>query len=93
MQYAKRMDGTKSFTICGDPLYFAPEITSNQGYDFAADLWAYGILVYELFEGDTIFDTKEENETNLFKAISEFRYVSVSVSVCLFACIRIECIV
>jgi hypothetical protein len=31
MQYAKRMDGSKSYTICGDPYFFAPEIVSNQG--------------------------------------------------------------
>lgn len=25
-RYAKRMDGSQSYTICGDPLYFAPEM-------------------------------------------------------------------
>jgi serine/threonine protein kinase len=51
------MDGRKAFTICGDPLYFAPEIVSQQGYDFSADLWAYGILVHELFEVSECFST------------------------------------
>jgi hypothetical protein len=50
MRYAKKMDGTKIFTICGDPLYFAPEIVSQQGYDYSVDLWAYGVLAYEIFE-------------------------------------------
>jgi hypothetical protein len=50
MRYAKKMDGTKTFTVCGDPLYFAPEIVGQQGYDYSADLWAYGILVYEIYE-------------------------------------------
>ena len=31
MRYSKRMDGSKSFTICGDPLYFSPEIIRQQG--------------------------------------------------------------
>jgi hypothetical protein len=31
MRYSKRMDGSKSFTICGDALYFAPEIIKQQG--------------------------------------------------------------
>ena len=31
MRYSKRMDGTKSFTICGDPFFFAPEIIRQQG--------------------------------------------------------------
>lgn len=71
MQYLKRMDGSKSYTICGDPVYFAPEIVSNQGYDFAADLWAYGMLVYELFEGAPVFASITD-ETKLFKSISSF---------------------
>ena len=44
------MDGRKAFTICGDPLYFAPEIVSQQGYDFGADIWAFGVLLHEIFE-------------------------------------------
>jgi hypothetical protein len=71
MQYLKRMDGSKSYTICGDPVYFSPEIVSNQGYDFAADLWAYGMLVYELFEGAPLFASITD-ETKLFKSISSF---------------------
>jgi serine/threonine protein kinase len=31
LRYAKRMDGSQSFTICGDPLFFAPEIIRQQG--------------------------------------------------------------
>jgi serine/threonine protein phosphatase PrpC len=50
LRYAKKMDGSKTFTICGDPLYFAPEIIGQQGYDYSADLWAFGILAYEIFE-------------------------------------------
>lgn len=50
LRYAKRMDGSKAFTICGDPLYFSPEIVSHQGYDYSSDLWALGILIYEIYE-------------------------------------------
>lgn len=31
LRYCKKMDGSKTFTICGDPLYFAPEIVSQTG--------------------------------------------------------------
>ena len=30
-RYAKCMDGSLSYTICGDPLYFAPEIITSKG--------------------------------------------------------------
>lgn len=67
------MDGAHCFTICGDPLYFAPEIVLQQGYDYSADLWAFGIIIYELFEGNTPFGTIETDETSIFKAISKYR--------------------
>lgn len=35
MRYAKRMNGSKSFTICGNPLYFAPEMITGQGIVYA----------------------------------------------------------
>ena len=50
MRYAKLMDGAKTYTILGDPLYFAPEIVSQQGYDYAVDLWAFGVMIYEMYE-------------------------------------------
>jgi serine/threonine protein kinase len=49
-RYAKRMDGSKAYTICGDPLYFAPEMVGQVGYTYAADLWMYGLILFELFE-------------------------------------------
>jgi len=72
MRYAKKMDGAKSFTICGDPLYFAPEIISNQGYDFGADIWAFGVLFYEVYEGSNPFGTSETEETAVFRAITGY---------------------
>ncbi len=72
MLLCKQMDGGKSFKICGDPNYFAPEIPSNQGYDFAADLWAYGMLVYEMFEGASLFASTSD-DTKLFQILTNFK--------------------
>jgi protein kinase A len=66
------MEGSFCFTICGDPLYFAPEIVTQQGYDYSVDLWAFGVLMYELYEGTTPFGTSESDETSVFKAISSY---------------------
>ena len=35
-------------TLCGSPLYMAPEILSYQKYDAKADLWSVGCILFEL---------------------------------------------
>jgi serine/threonine protein phosphatase PrpC/serine/threonine protein kinase len=72
-RFAKIMDGSYRVTICGDPLYFAPEIIAQQGYDYAVDLWAYGVLLYEMYEGSTPFGNSDTDETSIFRAITSFR--------------------
>jgi serine/threonine protein kinase len=72
LRYSKKMDGSKSYTICGDPLYFAPEIIKQVGYDYAIDLWALGCTIYELHEGKSPVGEQSMEETQLFKAITEF---------------------
>lgn len=38
-------------TICGSPLYMAPEILRHEPYDARADLWSVGAILYELLVG------------------------------------------
>ena len=73
LRYAKKMDGTKAFTIFGDPLYFAPEIVSQAGYDYSVDFWAFGIMLYEFFEGSSPFGNSETDETAIFKLLTSFK--------------------
>ena len=42
-------------TLCGSPLYMAPEILRFQKYDAKADLWSVGAIVYELLTARTPF--------------------------------------
>lgn len=72
-RFAKQMKGAHSFTICGDPLFFSPELVNHQGYDYAADLWAYGVLCYEMCEEITPFGNADTDETTIFKKISSFK--------------------
>lgn len=67
------MEGSYCFTICGDPLYFAPEVVTQQGYDYSVDLWSFGILLYEMMEGSSPFGTPETDETSIFRAITSYR--------------------
>lgn len=38
-------------TLCGSPLYMAPEILKFQKYDAKADLWSVGTILFELLIG------------------------------------------
>ncbi|KAL3531771.1 hypothetical protein ACH5RR_005292 [Cinchona calisaya] len=40
-------------TLCGSPLYMAPEIMQLQKYDAKADLWSVGAILFQLVTGKT----------------------------------------
>lgn len=45
-------------TICGSPMYMAPEIMKNKKYDYKSDLWSIGIIFFEMLTGRTPFQAK-----------------------------------
>lgn len=50
--FARFLDATDmAATVCGSPLYMAPEILRHERYDARADLWSLGTIVYELLFG------------------------------------------
>jgi hypothetical protein len=47
---------TQTGLILGTPSYIAPEILKGGGVDHRADVWAVGVVAYELFSGRLPFD-------------------------------------
>jgi serine/threonine protein kinase len=50
-------------TFCGTVDYVAPELVYNEPYDDKIDIWAVGILTYELLTGCAPFTGNNETET------------------------------
>jgi len=47
----------KTFTTCGTPDYFAPELIASKGHTEAVDWWCLGILNFELLGGHPPFES------------------------------------
>jgi serine/threonine-protein kinase ULK/ATG1 len=43
-------------TLCGSPLYMAPEIIETNSYTNKSDLWSVGMIIYEMLHGHTPYD-------------------------------------
>jgi serine/threonine protein kinase len=60
----------KRQTVCGTPIYLAPEIIKEDGHDEKVDIWCIGVLLFELITGNVPFqgndiDTLKENILHL----------------------------
>lgn len=56
-------------TLCGSPLYMAPEILRYEKYDAKADLWSVGTVLYEMVVGRPPF--RATNHVELLRKIEK----------------------
>ena len=71
---AKIFNDTMSETICGSPLYMAPEILTYQKYNSKADLWSLGIILYEMLTGNTPYNSK-----SIYELVYDIKNTTISL--------------
>lgn len=48
-------DGVMAATLCGSPMYMAPEVIMSMQYDAKADLWSIGTILFQCLTGKAPF--------------------------------------
>lgn len=59
-------------TLCGSPIYMAPEILKYGKYDAKVDLWSMGVVLFEMLTGNPPFTAK--NHVQLLKKIETTKF-------------------
>ena len=44
-------------TVCGTYLFMAPELYNKKKYSFKVDIWAVGVILFNMLNGVTPFDS------------------------------------
>ncbi len=60
---------SRTFSLIGTPHYMAPEMILGLGYSSEVDLWAFGVLCYELLYKELPFGDQIEDPFLVFEMI------------------------
>jgi cGMP-dependent protein kinase len=65
---AKIIQG-RTYTVVGTPHYMAPEVILGKGYDYSADFWTLGVMLYEFMSGMLPFGDELRSPFEVYEAI------------------------
>ncbi|CAE8606952.1 unnamed protein product, partial [Polarella glacialis] len=68
------VDGTQRHTFCGTWDYLSPEMVQNEPHDKGVDIWACGVLLFEMLTGKPPFAA-----ANQVKAMNRIMTVDLKV--------------
>ena len=57
----------KTTTLCGSHGYIAPEVYSGARYGIKADVWAFGVLIYEMTEKKLMIEAEDSTSLKQVK--------------------------
>ena len=62
---------TMAATLCGSPLYMAPEILGYKKYDGRSDLWSLGAILFEMVTGKPPFLAANHVEVHIAQVLAK----------------------
>ncbi|ORM41243.1 cAMP-dependent protein kinase catalytic subunit alpha [Babesia sp. Xinjiang] len=65
---AKKIKG-RAYTLIGTPHYMAPEVILGKGYGCLADVWSFGVCLYEFVCGPLPFGNDVSDQLDIFREI------------------------
>ncbi len=66
-------------TVCGSPLYMAPEILNHNKYNIKSDLWSVGVILYEMVMREHPF--KALNITELTNIVNKKKPIFLNTDI------------
>ena len=57
-----KSEDKKTATLCGSHGYIAPEVYAGARYGTKADIWSYGVMIYEMTEKKLMIEAEESSD-------------------------------
>jgi len=72
--FAKKLENNDvTYSVCGQPEYYSPEMINKLGYNTSSDFWSLGIFLYEMLIGCTPF--MDQDPMKIYQKINKAKVI------------------